>query len=109
MDDIRELCERVIIINFGKIIYDGKLADLISTYASEKIIKITAHEPMTKRDLLKFGTVEEFEEVRASIRVPREKVKSVASKIIASDLPIDDILIEEMSIDDIIRVIFQSK
>ena len=25
MDDIKELCDRVIIINFGKIIYDGKV------------------------------------------------------------------------------------
>ena len=29
MEDIKELCERVIIINFGEIIYDGRLDDLI--------------------------------------------------------------------------------
>ena len=33
MEDIKELCERVIIINFGKIIYDGRLDDLIKKYA----------------------------------------------------------------------------
>lgn len=53
--------------------------------------------------------MEDYEEVRASIRVPREEVKNVAAKIITSILPIDDILIDEMPIDDIIRVIFEEK
>lgn len=109
MDDIKELCERVIIINFGKIIYDGKLVNLIATYATDKIIKVTAHNSIEKKELEQFGTVEEYQGVSASIRVPRANVKFIASKIIASDLPIDDILIDEMPIDDIIRVIFQEK
>lgn len=109
MDDIKELCERVIIINFGKIIYDGKLSDLIATYATDKIIRVTAHDVIDKKELEQFGTVEEYQGVSASIRVSRANVKSIASKIITSNLPIDDILIDEMPIDDIIRVIFQEK
>ena len=35
MHDIEELCERVIIINFGKIIYDGSLKELIKTHQVE--------------------------------------------------------------------------
>lgn len=109
MDDIKELCERVIIINHGKIIYDGKLSLLISTYAKDKMIKITATEPIEKIDLEPFGAVEDYQEISASIRVPREKVKEVAAQLISSSLPIDDILIDEMPIDDIIRAIFQDK
>lgn len=107
MDDIKELCDRVIIINFGKIIYDGKLAYLISTYATDKIIRITSIDPIRREDLEKFGIIEDYQGIRASIRVPRESVKRIASEIISSDLMIDDILIDEMPIDDIIRVIFQ--
>jgi ABC-2 type transport system ATP-binding protein len=109
MDDIKELCERVIIINHGKIIYDGKLSELISTYAKDKIIKVTATDPVAQSDLESFGIVEDYQEIRASIRVPREKVKEVAARLISSSLPIDDILIDEMPIDDIIRAIFQDK
>ncbi len=109
MDDIKELCERVIIINFGKIIYDGKLSKLISTYATDKIIRITTTEPITKEVLEQFGVVEDFQDIRASIRVPRDNVKSIAAKIISSNLPVEDILIDEMPIDEIIRIIFQSK
>jgi ABC-2 type transport system ATP-binding protein len=109
MDDIKELCERVIIINFGKIIYDGKLSKLISTYATEKIIRIITTAPVKKDDLEEFGIIEDFQEFRASIRVAREDAKDVAARIISSDLPIGDILIEEIPIDDIIRIIFENK
>lgn len=109
MDDIKELCERVIIINFGKIIYDGKLKDLISKYATDKIIRITTTEKVTRESLEKYGQVQTLEEISASILVSRDKVKAVAAEIIASDLPIDDILIDEMPIDNIIRVIFEEK
>ncbi len=109
MDDIKELCERVIIINFGKIIYDGNLQKLISTYATDKVIRITATDPIKKEILEEYGIVEDYQEIRASIRLPREKVKETAVKLMSSDLPIDDILIDEMPIDDIIRVIFEAQ
>jgi ABC-2 type transport system ATP-binding protein len=109
MEDIKELCERVIIINFGKIIYDGNFNTLIKKYAQEKIIKITATQTIAKEALLAYGSVEEYDDVAASIRVPREKVKEIAAKLIASDLPIDDIIIEEVPVDDIIRAIFEGK
>lgn len=109
MDDIKELCERVIIINFGKIIYDGKLSQLISTYAKDKVIRITTTEPVRGDQLENFGIVEDFEGVSMSIRVPRDQVKQIAAELISSELPIDDILIDEMPIDEIIRGIFQEK
>lgn len=109
MDDIKELCSRVIIINFGKTMYDGQLADLIANYATDKIIKVTSKENIPKEKLERYGLVEEYQGVRASIRIPRADVKSAASRIIASDLPVEDITIDEMPIDDIIRVIFQEK
>lgn len=109
MDDIKELCERVIIINFGKIIYDGKLSTLISTYAKEKVITVSTTEHVSREAFEKFGAVEEYQGVRVSIRVLRAQVKSIAAALIASPLPIDDIVIDEMPIDDIIRIIFEEK
>lgn len=109
MEDIKELCERVIIINFGKIIYDGNFNTLIKKYAKEKVIRITATETIAKSALVAYGSVEEYDDIKAAIRVPRENVKDIAAKLIASDLPIDDITIEEVPVDDIIRAIFEGK
>lgn len=106
MDDIKELCKRVIIINFGKIIYDGLLSELIAKYALDKIIRITTTEPIARHKLEQFGTIETLEGVTASLRVPRERVTKVAAELFSSDLPIEDFGIDEIPIDDIIRMIF---
>ena len=41
MKDVEKLCKRVIVINDGKIVYDGALAEIIKKYADYKLIKIT--------------------------------------------------------------------
>jgi ABC-2 type transport system ATP-binding protein len=46
MDDIEELCERIIFINVGNIIYDGPLKTLKSKYVSHKDIEIVYDKPV---------------------------------------------------------------
>ena len=107
MDDIKELCTRVIVINKGRVVYDGNFASLISTYAKDKVIKITMNESVRKEALEKYGKIEDYQEYSALIRVPRADVKRIAIQLMSSDLPIEDVLIEEMPIDDVIRVMFE--
>lgn len=107
MEDIKELCERVIIINFGKIIYDGRLDDLIKKYAPHKLLKITFNENGIERgDVEKYGEIEEFTPYSCVIKTKREEAKNVAAAILSSGLPVDDILIDEIDVDDVIREIF---
>lgn len=35
MQDVKQLCDRVIVINFGGLIYDGRLSDLTTKYAKK--------------------------------------------------------------------------
>lgn len=44
MEDIEELCNRIIIIDKGTVIYDGMLADLMKTYGTKCIIEIEVKE-----------------------------------------------------------------
>ena len=46
MDDIEALCERIIFINEGEIIFDGPLATLKNKYATHKEIEITYEQPV---------------------------------------------------------------
>ena len=107
MEDIKELCERVIIINFGKIIYDGKLDDLIRKYAPHKLLKLTFNENGIRReDIEKYGELDGFTPYSCVIKTKREEAKNVAAAILSSNLPVDDILIDEIDVDDVIRGIF---
>ncbi len=110
MEDIKELCKRVVIIDHGKIMYDGLLQDLINKYADYKELKIIfSGTGITKEEVESFGTIVEFDKYQIKIKVKREEAKNVAAKILTSDLPVDDIIINEVDIDDIIRKIFGKK
>src|ERR1700736_5546496 len=45
MQDIQELCDRVIIIDHGKIFFDGPLDDIIDRFSGYKIISLTFQAP----------------------------------------------------------------
>lgn len=108
MEDIKELCKRVIIIDHGNIIYDGELNDLIKKYAPFKVLNITFNDNgVTEKQIKKFGLIQKFNPYAVSIEVERDKVKEAATAILSSDLPVDDILIDEVDIDEVIRKIFK--
>src|SRR3972149_2641479 len=44
MDDVKELCERVIIIDKGRLLFDGALAEIIKKYADHKLITVVFGE-----------------------------------------------------------------
>lgn len=109
MDDIKELCERVIIINHGEVVYDGKLALLMEKYAPHKTISITTSISNSEEKLKLFGDVVTYEEFASTFKVLRSEAKYLAARLIESDLGVEDILIHEVSIDDVVRHIFAQK
>ena len=107
MEDIKELCQRVVIINLGEIIYDGKLDDLIRKYAPYKLLKVTFNgEGIERLQAQTFGDIEAFTPHACTIRTDRQRTKETAIALLSSDLPIDDIIIDEVGADDVVRMIF---
>src|SRR5688572_106611 len=56
MGDIEALCPRVIIIDHGKIFFDGPLAQVIAKYATHKLVGLTFADA-NARDLTQFGEI----------------------------------------------------
>ena len=108
MEDVEALCERVMIINHGEIAYDGNFHELIDRYVDYKILEVTFKKKVDNETLKAFGEIKERSLKRAVFKIPKEKVKEVAVKIM-SKMPVDDILINEVGIDEIVRKIFQEK
>jgi len=109
MRDILQLCPRVVVINLGKIVYDGLLEDLTAQYALEKIITIYFEKEVQRQDLESFGEIDQMDGFKAVIRVSREKLKETAVNILSSSLPVEDIDIGEDEIEKIVRHIFAKK
>ena len=108
MEDVEALCERVIIINFGTSIYDGSLKELLDKHIDHKILEVTFTEPINKETLAPFGKIREYSSQRVVLAVPKIKTRETAAAMLTT-LPVDDILINEVGIDDVIRHIFGQK
>ncbi len=105
MEDVKELCKRIIIINEGKILYDGLLEKIVNKLAPIKVIKADFEENIDLEKLKKIGRVEEYFGNSAKIQINKNEVAKKASKLL-SDFKIADLTIEDPAIEDIIRGIF---
>jgi len=107
MADIQALCERVIIIDHGKISFDGKLSEVVDRFADFKLITIQCEgaESCTGDKLAKYGELVETTPGSIKLKVKRDRVISVC-KALLDELPVRDIDIEEVPIEDVIRQLF---
>jgi ABC-2 type transport system ATP-binding protein len=107
MADIQELCQRVIIIDHGTIFFDGRLEEVLDRFADFKLITLRC-DPGSQgppENLKKYGEVVEHSEAAIKLKVKRDRVISVC-KALLDELPVSDIDIQEVPIEDIIRQIF---
>lgn len=107
MADIEALCQRVIIIDHGRIFFDGRLGEILDRFADFKHITIQcdgARDCPPER-LAKYGEVIEQNAGAIRFKVKRDRVIP-ACKALLDDFPVRDIDIEEVPIEDVIRQIF---
>ena len=105
MDDVRELCDRVIIITHGRVLYDGRLATIIARHAPHRVLTVTFTRPVPAAQVAAFGEVAEAEPLRAIVHVPRAEVSARAAALLA-ELPVADIAIAETGVEEVIRQVF---
>jgi ABC-2 type transport system ATP-binding protein len=107
MADIQELCERVIIIDHGTIFFDGKLSDVLDRFADFKLVTIqcdgAANPPA--ESLRKYGEIVEQSAGSIRLKVKRDRVIATC-KTLLDEVPVTDIDIQEVPIEDVIRSIF---
>src|SRR5216110_3420344 len=72
MQDIEELCDRVIVIDHGKIFFDGPLDSIIDRFSGYKIISLTFETP-GERDFSALGEAIQQTPLSVQIKVPRAR------------------------------------
>lgn len=107
MEDVRQLASRVIVIDHGKMMFDGRLNELIKVYAPFKYLSIMLEHPVPEKELLKLGALVKHIFPKVVLKVKREKVKEMAIKILTT-LPVEDLTIEEPDMEGIVRDMFAS-
>lgn len=108
MQDISDLCRRVIIIDKGRLVYNGKILNLTTNFVKTKDILFTLQEPVTQKEMFEIGNVVKFTGVSGILSVPRNRVASTSSKLL-SKFKVSDLNIQEPSLEYVVRDIFKGK
>jgi ABC-2 type transport system ATP-binding protein len=108
MADIKELCERVIVIHKGIKIYDGALDRLEDAGGRKKIIKFRpARLPFPALDDIADCNAVTADDGEVTLHVPSDRVVAISQRILAAG-PVADITIEDVPLEDVITALFNA-
>ncbi|MFL6583938.1 MAG: ATP-binding cassette domain-containing protein [Chthoniobacterales bacterium] len=104
MQDIEELCERVIVIDHGKIFFDGPLSEIVDRFSGYKTVTLT-FENKAERNFSAYGEVVEQSPLSVKLKVPRAQVTETSRRLLDT-CAVTDINVQELPVEDVIRQLF---
>ncbi|EKQ54472.1 MULTISPECIES: ATP-binding cassette domain-containing protein [unclassified Clostridium] len=99
LDDIEELCNRIIAISKGKVFYDGSLNAFPSYALDYKHVSLTFDNKRAFDLLERYGTFINKTETSAKLLINKNKLKDFGREVFSTNI-IFDINIEEVPLDD---------
>ena len=103
MADVEALCERVVVIHHGRILFDGDLSELSDTFAAWKTIAVALENGAG--DLSGYGEVIHRDGDLATLRVPKADTARVTARLLAEQ-EVLDLNVEDPPIEDVIELVF---
>jgi ABC-2 type transport system ATP-binding protein len=107
MADVTALCKRIIVINHGKLLFDGPLAELVKRLAPFKVIAIDLERDLDGQAVERFGEVVSSEARKLTLKVPKDEVAAATTRLLA-ELPVLDLTISDPPIEDVITQVFRA-
>ncbi len=105
MADVTALCERVIVIHHGSLLFDGDLSELGERFGSEKTVTVSITGELP--DLSGYGHVSSALGGKVDAEDRRDAVLDTAARLLA-DFDLLDLTIEDPPIEDVIERTFAS-
>lgn len=115
LDDIEELCQRILIIDAGKLIYDGALSDIKTKYGSDCKVSFVLKEPW--KDFVDLAKMMEVDPEMINVNLVDDKLEigfdkrqlSVATvtATIMKHFEVSDLSIQETDIEAIVARIYR--
>jgi len=106
MSDVESVCHRVLLIDVGRLLFDGPLERLITTFAPTKHVRVGFREPVSLERLGIFAGSLRDDGTEMEFEIEREKVSAFAAQLLR-EFPVIDLSIEEPPLDQVIHRIFR--
>jgi ABC-2 type transport system ATP-binding protein len=107
MKDVAALCERVVVITHGDILYDGSLADIVDRFTTHKIVTLDLDEVPSPARVARYGFPCEVRGPRVVLRVDRGRIAEVLPDILR-DEGVRDVSVEDVPLEEIVAELFRS-
>jgi ABC-2 type transport system ATP-binding protein len=111
MEDIERLCERILVIREGELVYDGSLRRVVERFAIHKVLTARLDAPLgaeAREAVGRLGTVLEAGDALVRVQVPRGDVAAAAGALLGL-LQVSDLSIEEEDVGTIIEKILRAR
>jgi ABC-2 type transport system ATP-binding protein len=99
MRDVEALCERVLVITHGSLVYDGPLSGIAARFGQSKVVRLQFADGQAPDDLALFGEVTRREGPSADLKVERSRVAEVLGAILdrhaVADVSVSDPPLEQ--------------
>jgi len=105
MDDVLALTPRVIVIDHGKLRYDGDLTALSRRLRPEKRVQLTFSKEVSPEQLRAQAGLGEATASTAVYQVPQGALRDRVSRLLA-ELPVQDLTVEDPPLEEVMRDLF---
>lgn len=108
MEDVAALCPRVILIDEGRLAFDGPIEDLRRRVRPQRRVRVLVDQLPERAELERLGTVITFDDGAIALDVEAPRVPEAVSCLVG--LPgARQLAIEDPPLDDIMRTVFAEK
>jgi ABC-2 type transport system ATP-binding protein len=105
MDDVAALCPRVVVIDRGRLSYDGRLEDLVRRVRPEKRVTLRLTRPVGREEVERLGVVVSHEAREVVLQVPQDALPATVNRALAV-LPIHDLAVESAPLEEVMSELF---
>jgi ABC-2 type transport system ATP-binding protein len=105
MRDVEALCDRVMVINHGTLVYDGPLSGIVEKFSESKLVRLQFEE-LAPDDLGRFGEVVRREGFFADIKIERARVAELLGAILDRHA-LADVSVEDPPLEEVIAKVFE--
>ncbi len=108
MEDVAQLCPRVIVIDKGKLVYDGALEALVTRTRPDKRVVLRFSRPVAAADLESLavhGKVIRHDAGESVLQVHKDAVNAVVGRALA-ELPVSDLTVENPPLEEVMSELF---
>jgi len=106
MKDVAALCERLVVITGGEILYDGSLAQIVDRFTTHKIVTLDFDEEPDRAAVERLGFPCEVRGPRVILRIDRTRIADALPPLLQGE-GVRDVSVEDVPLEEIVAELFR--